>query len=163
MARAHSPAEPSVRRPGRVKQWWLDRSVRAKAMTVLAVPLIALIGTSSTSLALEHQERTSRAASIKAFDLITTGNQVLADAVNGETGVRGYVATGNQIFLQPYNLALSRIGPDRRAFRAGRRGAGRGRPAAGRGPRAQDGASPARAAEARCQPRGRAGQPGESA
>jgi signal transduction histidine kinase/CheY-like chemotaxis protein len=118
MARAHGPAEPSVRRPGRVKQWWMDRSVRAKALTVLAVPLIALVGTTSASLALEHQERAGRAVSLRAFNVITTSNQVLADAVNGETGVRGYVATGDPIFLQPYNLALGRIGADRRAFTA---------------------------------------------
>ncbi|HET7018386.1 MAG TPA: ATP-binding protein [Streptosporangiaceae bacterium] len=117
MARAHSP-EPSARHPGWVKQWWLDRSVRAKAMTVLAVPLIALVGISSSSWVLEHEERASRAVSIKSFDLITTGNQVLTDAVNAETGVRGYVATSNPSFLEPYNLTLSRIGADRRAFRA---------------------------------------------
>jgi len=93
-------------------------------MTVLAVPLIALFGISSASLALEHQERAGRAVSIKAFDLITTGNQLLADAVNAETGVRGYVATGDQLFLQPYNRTLSRIGADRRAFRAAAAGQG---------------------------------------
>jgi signal transduction histidine kinase/CheY-like chemotaxis protein len=127
MAHAHSPAEPSVRQPGRVKQWWLDRSVRAKAMTVLAVPLIALVGTTSASLVLEHQERAGRAVSVKSFNLITTSNQVLTDVLNAETGVRGYVATGDPVFLQPYNLALARIGADRRAFRAAAAAQGAGR------------------------------------
>jgi signal transduction histidine kinase/ActR/RegA family two-component response regulator len=117
MAHAHSP-EPSVGHPGRVKQWWLDRSIRAKAITVLAVPLIALVGTSSASLVLEHQERSARAASLRAFHLITAGNQVQADALNAETGVRGYVATGDPHFLQPYSSALGGIAADRAAFKA---------------------------------------------
>jgi signal transduction histidine kinase/CheY-like chemotaxis protein len=87
-------------------------------MTVLAVPLIALVGTTSASLVLEHQERAGRADSLKSFNVITTSNQLLADAINAETGVRGYVATGDPTFLQPYTLSLSRIGADRRAFRA---------------------------------------------
>src|SRR6185437_1064754 len=118
MAPAKSPAVPSAKGPGRIKQWWLDRSVRAKALTLLAVPLIALFGTSSASLVLEHDERAQRAVSRTAFNVITTSDQVLADVVNGETGVRGYVATGDSTFLDPYNVALSRIGADRNAFTA---------------------------------------------
>ncbi len=41
---------PVAGRPGRFRQWWLDRSVRAKGMIVIAVPLIA---TTSASLALQ--------------------------------------------------------------------------------------------------------------
>src|SRR5215475_2294543 len=109
MAPAQSPAVPSAKRPGRLKQWWLDRSVQAKALTVLAVPLIALVGTTSASLVLEHDERSARAVSRTAFNVITTSDQVLSDVVNGETGVRGYVATGDTTFLDPYNLALKRV------------------------------------------------------
>ena len=48
--------------------------------------------------------------------------------------MRGYVATGNPTFLQPYNLTLSRIGADRKAFKAAAAARGVFRPAAGRGP-----------------------------
>ena len=41
---------------------------------------------------------------VAASALSTSANQVLADAVNAETGVRGYVATGDSLFLDPYNL-----------------------------------------------------------
>lgn len=116
MAAAQGPAAPPAKHPGRLRQWWLDRSVQAKALTVLAVPLIALFGTTSASLVLEHDERAGRATSLKAFTLISTGNQILTDAINAETGVRGYVATGNSVFLTPYNLALARFGADRKAY-----------------------------------------------
>jgi hypothetical protein len=42
---------------------------------------------------------------------------VLADAVNAETGVRGYAATRDPLFLAPYNLTLTRIDAERRSLR----------------------------------------------
>ena len=53
-----------------------------------------------------------------ASTLSTSAQQVLADAVNAETGVRGYAATGNPLFLQPYNLTLARLAEDQAALRA---------------------------------------------
>ena len=58
---------------------------------------------------------------------------VLADTVNAETGIRGYAAVRDPLFLAPYNLTLTRIGADRRfvARSGGRRR--RRPPAAGGG------------------------------
>ena len=109
---------PAAVRPGRMQRWWLDRSVRAKGMIVVAVPLIALIAVTSASLALQHNERQERSVALTASALTASAQQVLADAVNAETGVRGYAATGDPLFLQPYNLALTRIAGDRAALRA---------------------------------------------
>ena len=39
--------------PGRLRRWWLDRSVRVKGMIVVAVPLIALVGVTSAILVLQ--------------------------------------------------------------------------------------------------------------
>jgi len=36
--------------------------------------------------------------------------------VNGETGIRGYAATRDPLFLAPYNLMLTRIGAERKAL-----------------------------------------------
>jgi signal transduction histidine kinase/ActR/RegA family two-component response regulator len=80
---------------------------------VVAVPLIALIGVTSASLVLQHNEQQERQVSRAASALITAAQQVLSDAVNAETGVRGYAATGDPLFLQPYNLTLTRIAKDR--------------------------------------------------
>jgi signal transduction histidine kinase len=57
--------------------------VRAKGLIVVAVPLIALIGTTSASLALQYNERQERSAATAASGLSSA-----ADAVNAESGVR---------------------------------------------------------------------------
>jgi len=100
-----------------LRRWWLDRSVRTKGLIVVAVPLIALLGITSANLALQQLESNERNVSVNARNLDTTAAQVLADAVNGETGIRGYAATGDPTFLDPYDLMLTRIGAERTALR----------------------------------------------
>jgi signal transduction histidine kinase/ActR/RegA family two-component response regulator len=101
-----------------LKQWWLDRSIRVKGIVVVAVPLIALICIVSASIVLQNNERQERAVSIAASNLSSSANQILTDTLNAETGVRGYVATGDPAFLEPYNATLSRISKDTAALRA---------------------------------------------
>ena len=112
-----SPPSAAVR-PGRMQRWWLDLSVRAKGMVVVAVPLIALIAVTSASLVLQHNERQERSVALNASALTTSAQQVLADAVNAETGVRGYAATREPLFLQPYNLTMTRLARDQAALSA---------------------------------------------
>jgi hypothetical protein len=92
--------------------------MRIKGMIVVAIPLIALIGVTSASLALQLRERQVRSVAITASTLNTTAQQVLSDALNAETGVRGYTATRDPLFLQPYDMILARVAHDRAAFRA---------------------------------------------
>jgi len=87
-------------------------------MTVVAVPLMALVAVSSASLVLQYNERQERAVALTASALNASAQQVLADAVNAETGVRGYVATRDPVFLQPYNVTRARITRDQAALRA---------------------------------------------
>jgi signal transduction histidine kinase/ActR/RegA family two-component response regulator len=101
-----------------LRQWWLDRSIRVKGTVVVAFPLIALICIVSASIVLQNNERQERAVSIAASNLSSSANLVLSDALNGETGVRGYVATGDPAFLQPYNATLSRFTKDLATLRA---------------------------------------------
>ena len=101
---------------------------------VIAVPLIALIGVTSASLVLQHNEEQERQVSLTASALTAAAQQVLTDALNAETGVRGYAATRDPLFLQPYNLDPDADGQGPRHASPGgrrrggqRRGAGRGR------------------------------------
>jgi signal transduction histidine kinase/ActR/RegA family two-component response regulator len=92
-------------------------SLRAKGLIVVAVPLIALMGITSANLMLQQSESHERNVSIKARALASAASQVLADAVNAETGIRGYGAARDPLFLAPYNLTLTRIGAERRSLR----------------------------------------------
>jgi len=116
-SRGASSAPPGTDQARGLRHWWLDLSLRAKGLIVVAVPLIALMGITSASLLLQRLESNERATSLNARNLDTDAAQVLADAVNGETGIRGYVATGDPTFLDPYILMLTRIGAERTALR----------------------------------------------
>ncbi len=107
-----------------LNRWWLDRSVRSKGLTVVAVPLIALISVALASLALQRSETQERSVATADLTLSNAGSAVLADAVNAETGIRGYVATSDTLFLAPYTLALSRISSEQRSLEAAGRAVG---------------------------------------
>ena len=110
-----------------LRRWWLDLSLRAKGLIVVAVPLIALMGLISANLLLQQDESNERNVSTNARNLVGGAGQVLADAVNAETGIRGYAATRDPVFLDPYALTLARIGAERTSLReeAAIEGAGR--------------------------------------
>jgi signal transduction histidine kinase/ActR/RegA family two-component response regulator len=116
-SREASSAPPGVDQPHELRRWWLDRRVRTKGLIVVAVPLIALLAITSANLVLQRNEASERAVSVAARNLDDAAAQVLADAVNGETGIRGYAATRDPTFLAPYNLALTRIGAERTLLR----------------------------------------------
>jgi signal transduction histidine kinase/ActR/RegA family two-component response regulator len=105
-------------RLGRLGRWWLNRSMRVKGTVVVAIPLIALIGVTSASLALQHKERQVRSVARTASALSTAAQKVMSDAVNAETGVQGYAVTRDPLFLQPYNAILAHVAGDRAALRA---------------------------------------------
>jgi signal transduction histidine kinase/ActR/RegA family two-component response regulator len=110
-----SPRGTDQRR--KLRRWWLDRSLRSKGLIVVAVPLIALLGITSANLVLQQVESNERSVAVNAHDFDDAAAQVLADAVNGETGVRGYAATDDPTFLAPYNLMLTRMGAERKLLR----------------------------------------------
>jgi PAS domain-containing protein len=116
-SREASSALPAEGHAGRLQQWWLDRSVRAKGLIVIAVPLIAFVGAMSANLVLQHHQHQARDVAQATTNLTFAADLLLADAVNAETGIRGYAATGDSAFLAPYNLALSRLAAERESLR----------------------------------------------
>jgi signal transduction histidine kinase/ActR/RegA family two-component response regulator len=103
--------------PRGLRKWWFNQSLRRKGLVVVAAPLIALMAITSANLLLQQSETQERTVSLDARTLDSAASQVLFDAVNGETGIRGYAATRDPLFLAPYNLTLTRIAADRRALR----------------------------------------------
>jgi CHASE3 domain sensor protein len=94
-------APPGAHQPHGLRRWWLDRSLRAKGLIVVAVPMIALMGLTSANLVLQDNESNERSVSLNARNLEEAAYHVLADAVNGETGIRGYAVTRSSSPLTP--------------------------------------------------------------
>jgi signal transduction histidine kinase/ActR/RegA family two-component response regulator len=115
--RSHA-SRPPITRSGRLPQWWLDRSVRAKGMIAVAFPLIALIAVTVASLVLQYNEHQERTVALAASRLSSAASKTLADAVNGETSIRGYAATGKPVFLTPYNLSRIAVRKDLATLRS---------------------------------------------
>jgi len=85
-------------------RWPLSRITSAAilAMALLLMIAIAVAGTALASL------DSARARVEDVIDPATSAGQQLAyDLVNQETGLRGYLLSGNQSFLIPYNDGLS--------------------------------------------------------
>jgi signal transduction histidine kinase/CheY-like chemotaxis protein len=100
-----------------VGRWWLDRSVLAKGLTVVAIPVGALIAVACAGIVLQSQERAERREAMSANALVRASTAVLSDAVDAETGMRGYAATGDRLFLRPYEAAVARVDDDVGALR----------------------------------------------
>src|ERR1700733_931914 len=114
MRRREVSSAPSAAGHGRgLRQWWLNQSLRVKGLIVVAVPLVALMGVTSANLVLQHSQTHERNVSQNARSLATAADLVVNDAVSAETGVRGYAATRDPLFLAPYNLMLTRIDAER--------------------------------------------------
>ena len=101
---------------GRLVQWWLNRPVRVKGLIAIAVPMLALLVTASASLGLQYREHQARTAGRSSFILMGAAERVLGDALNAETAVRGYAATRERLFVQPYYTMRQRMGPSRTAL-----------------------------------------------
>jgi signal transduction histidine kinase/CheY-like chemotaxis protein len=87
-------------------------SVRAKGLSVLAIPLVSLLAVVGGSLALEVKEREQRALAVHANGMTSAAGSLLANAIEAETGVRGYAGTQDPAFLEPYGAAVSRLSGD---------------------------------------------------
>src|ERR1700734_1201039 len=126
-SREPSSAPPGAGQAHGLRRWWLDLSLRSKGLIVVAVPLIALMGIISANLLLQQSESNERSISTNARNLVDAATQVLTDALNAETGTRGYGATRAPVFLAPYTLTLTRIGAERTSLReaAAKEGDGR--------------------------------------
>ncbi len=81
-----------------------------KTLLVVSVPLASIIAGcvlfSSLQQSTESAERWTEHSDV----VIADGQGLLTSMVDAETGVRGYVASGNPVFLQPYNQAAPIVG-----------------------------------------------------
>jgi signal transduction histidine kinase/CHASE3 domain sensor protein len=88
---------------------WARRSLRAKLLITVAVPIIALL----IAIAAIFTTRLigTRAAddAVRAMETQLALDQVLLQTIDAETATRGYLATGRSEFLVPRDQAIRRL------------------------------------------------------
>ena len=82
----------------------------ATAVVVVAIALLSFLATRSYQNASADVDHSHKA--------ISDINAVLEDAQNAETGQRGFVLTGDESYLEPYETGLARLPDDLQRLRA---------------------------------------------
>jgi signal transduction histidine kinase/CheY-like chemotaxis protein len=98
-----------------VARWWRNSRLWVKGALVLALPVVALLAMGTANLIVGNELDHLSSATSSTTSSIVDINHSLELALDAETGVRGYAATGNPAFLQPYNQALAALRPLRKA------------------------------------------------
>jgi CHASE3 domain sensor protein len=96
------------------------KMIRRLALRIGAPALLALIAWNAF-LALNHLKQMQNTAALtrESSTIQADISTVQRDLTDMETGQRGYLLTGNPIYLQPYNEAKARIGSDFDRLRVG--------------------------------------------
>ncbi|MDT0358960.1 methyl-accepting chemotaxis protein [Herbaspirillum huttiense F1] len=74
---------------------------RKLGLSFLALVLVSLIGSSVSLFNFSRLEEAS-AMNVHTYEVMGAADDMLLNMVNIETGIRGYVASGNEAFLDPY-------------------------------------------------------------
>ncbi|HET8629757.1 MAG TPA: CHASE3 domain-containing protein [Thermomicrobiales bacterium] len=86
-----------------------DRSLRAKGLAVVALPLVALLVAALAYTLVRQQEDDAAAQVARTLEVRGQIQVVTTLLVDAETGVRGYLLTGQDGFLAPYRQAQAAL------------------------------------------------------
>ncbi|MBG7621631.1 CHASE3 domain-containing protein [Herbaspirillum sp. AP02] len=73
-----------------------------------SIVVVSLVGSAISLMSFRHQEQVN-ALNQHTYEVIETGGAMLINMVNMETGVRGYLVSGNENFLAPYRLGKENV------------------------------------------------------
>ena len=79
------------------------QTIQAKLMVALVVPLVVLVPAAATTLSATTSSRRTSEEVARSADILHAGERLVLAAVDSETGVRGFVITGDERFLEPWN------------------------------------------------------------
>jgi PAS domain S-box-containing protein len=90
-------------------QLWQNLSARRQGFTVVAIPLLCLIGALGTFSWLTYSIDRSQNWVAHTQQVLLESNQLLIGLLNAETGVRGYALTLRPESLDSYNMAQASL------------------------------------------------------
>src|SRR5438552_11305116 len=88
---------------------WANRSLRAKGLIVVAIPVTALLVVAPLSYLGQRRSQGSDALVRHTLQVQNDIQGLLVSLLNAETAVRGYLVTGQEQFLVPYDAARKTI------------------------------------------------------
>jgi diguanylate cyclase (GGDEF)-like protein len=87
-------------------------SLRNKFLAVLIVPVVVLVASTTLLVLTRYRTNATLTAEREAHLIKDAVQAVQNDLVEAETGMRGYLLTGDDGFLEPYDTGVGRIGSD---------------------------------------------------
>jgi len=91
----------------RLSAGWTNRSLRTKALVVVGIPVAAAIVASLAFLWYQDAERATSDRVTHTIEVQGTISELLVGLVDAETGVRGYLITGQPDSLAPYTASFT--------------------------------------------------------
>src|SRR5215469_8277793 len=86
-----------------------DLSLGTKGVLAVALPVIALLLAMVVFYQFERQEEQAQTAVDQKFEVRSALRRLQVTMLNAETGIRGYMLTGNLDFLVPYRNAQEEL------------------------------------------------------
>ena len=86
--------------------------LRTKILALTAIPVVVLIGAVAFAVRTERSTDASLRLLQHTYQVKENLNAVFDDLVDAETGMRGYLLTGQDAFLAPYTEGSGRLGDD---------------------------------------------------
>lgn len=90
-------------------QFWLDLPLRLKGGAVIAGSLVALLAAPVVFWASLATERRADDAVAHTLEVKVALSDVLKLLVDAETAARGFLLSGDRVFMQPYDAAVSKL------------------------------------------------------
>lgn len=95
--------------PSALSQWWSNRSLRIKGLVVIAVPLIVLLGALASGYLMGAESRRAQQGVQRTLQTQHDIQEVHTLLAEAATGVRGYLLTGRENFLERYRIAETEL------------------------------------------------------
>jgi len=99
----------------------MNSSIEKRIFAGFGFALLVLVLISFLTYANNQQLVETRRRVVETQEVLRSLKQILSTVTDAETGERGFVITGNEIFLEPFHKAMKRIGDDLSSLRAAAR------------------------------------------
>jgi signal transduction histidine kinase/ActR/RegA family two-component response regulator len=92
-----------------ITSWWGDLPLRGKGIVVLALPVLALVAAPAAFLLADRADRAAQSSVTRTLAVNEALSRTLALVVDVESGVRGFLLTRQEAFLDPYLRARNAL------------------------------------------------------